>query len=62
MNLSPWVILLSLTAWSSLWGVAGAVFSVRIAAIMVIVFPEFERTRPIAILLSQNGRIPTPTT
>ena len=58
LNLSPYVILLSLTAWSSLWGIAGAIFSVPIAAIMVIVFSEFERTRPIAILLSLNGRIP----
>lgn len=58
LNLSPYVILISLTAWSSLWGIAGAIFSVPIAAIMVIVFSEFERTRPIAILLSLNGQIP----
>jgi AI-2 transport protein TqsA len=58
LNLSPYVILISLTAWSSLWGIAGAIFSVPIAAIMVIVFSEFERTRPLAILLSLNGQIP----
>lgn len=58
LNLSPYVILISLTAWSSLWGIAGAIFSVPIAAIMVIVFSEFEQTRPIAKLLSMNGEIP----
>lgn len=58
LNLSPYVILISLTAWSSLWGIAGAIFSVPIAAIMVIVFSEFKRTRPLAILLSLNGQIP----
>nr|MBL8455200.1 AI-2E family transporter [Zoogloeaceae bacterium] len=58
LNISPYVILISLTAWSSLWGIAGAIFAVPIAAVMVIVFSEFERTRPIAILLSMNGQIP----
>ena len=58
LNLSPYVILISLTAWSSLWGIPGAIFSVPFAAIMVIVFSEFERTRPLAILLSLNGQIP----
>jgi len=57
LNLSPWVILISLTVWASLWGVAGAVFSVPITAIMVVVFAEFDRTRPLAVLMSQNGQI-----
>lgn len=57
LNLSPWVILISLTVWASLWGVAGAVFSVPITAIMVVVFAEFDRTRPLAVLLSRNGEV-----
>jgi predicted PurR-regulated permease PerM len=60
MNLSPYVILIALTAWTSLWGVAGAIFSVPITAIMVIVFSEFTRTRPLAVLLSRDGRIDDP--
>jgi predicted PurR-regulated permease PerM len=60
MNLSPYVILIALTAWTSLWGVAGAIFSVPITAIMVIVFSEFRRTRPLAVLLSKDGRIDEP--
>ncbi|TVQ56293.1 MAG: AI-2E family transporter [Rhodobacteraceae bacterium] len=57
LNLSPYVILVSLTAWSSLWGVAGALFSVPITAVMVIVFSEFPGSRPIAVLLSKNGDV-----
>jgi predicted PurR-regulated permease PerM len=57
LNLSPFVILVSLVTWSSIWGVAGAILSVPITAILVIVFSEFARTRPIAILLSRDGEI-----
>ncbi|MCC5862952.1 MAG: AI-2E family transporter [Gammaproteobacteria bacterium] len=57
LNLSPIVILLALAAWSSLWGVVGAFLCVPITVIMLIVFSEFQTTRPLAILLSQDGRI-----
>ncbi len=58
LNLSPFVILVSLTMWGSLWGIAGALLSVPITAILVIVLSEFEGTRPIAVLLSRSGKIP----
>jgi len=58
LNLSPFVILVSLVLWSTMWGIAGAILSVPIMAILVIVFSEFEGTRPIAVLLSLDGRIP----
>lgn len=57
LNLSPIVILLSLAAWSALWGVVGAFLCVPITVVMLIVFAEFETTRPLAILLSQDGRV-----
>jgi predicted PurR-regulated permease PerM len=57
LNLSPIVILLSLAAWSALWGVVGAFLCVPITVVMLIVFSEFEATRSLAILLSQDGRI-----
>jgi predicted PurR-regulated permease PerM len=41
----------------SIWGIAGAILSVPIMAILVIIFSEFESTRPIAVLLSKDGRI-----
>ena len=45
LNLSPWVILIALTVWGALWGVAGAVFSVPITATMMVVLAAFEGTR-----------------
>lgn len=60
LNLSPFVILVSLTVWAALWGIAGAFLAIPITAVMAIVFSEFEGTRPIAILLSRNGRLTEP--
>jgi predicted PurR-regulated permease PerM len=57
LNLSPFVILVSLVTWSTMWGVPGAILSVPITAILVIVLSEFAGTRPIAILLSRDGEI-----
>jgi predicted PurR-regulated permease PerM len=60
LNLSPLVILVSLVAWSEMWGLAGAILAVPLMAILVIVLSEFEGTRWIAVLLSLNGEIPAP--
>jgi len=57
LNLSPFAILVSLAVWSELWGVPGAFLAVPITAILTIVFSEFPGTRPIAVLLSRNGRL-----
>jgi predicted PurR-regulated permease PerM len=57
LNLSPFVILFSLAAWSALWGIPGALLAVPFAAILLIVFQEFEGTRPLAVLLSRDGRL-----
>lgn len=57
LNLSPFAILVSLAVWSELWGVPGAFLAVPITAILTIVFSEFPGTRPIAVLLSSNGRL-----
>ena len=58
LNLSPFVILVALTSWGSLWGIAGALLSVPITAILVIILSEFDGTRPFAVLLSRGGDIP----
>ncbi|TPE51409.1 AI-2E family transporter [Amaricoccus solimangrovi] len=60
MNLSPLVILISLVAWASLWGIAGAILSVPITAMLVIIFAEFPGTRPLAILMSKDGTLARP--
>jgi len=57
LNLSPFVIVLSLTFWGGIWGVAGMFLSVPITVIIAIVFSKFEPTRPVAVLLSSNGRL-----
>ena len=57
LNLSPVAILLSLSVWSGLWGLAGAFLAVPITAVMAIVFSEFAATRPIAVLLSRKGTL-----
>jgi predicted PurR-regulated permease PerM len=57
LNLSPWVILIALTVWGALWGVAGAVFSVPITAVMVALMAKFEASRPVAVLLSRDGDV-----
>lgn len=57
LNLSPLVILLSLAIWWSIWGVIGMLISIPIMVILVIVFSQFEPTRPIAIMMSQSGHV-----
>lgn len=55
LNLSPLVVMLSLTLWGSIWGISGMFLSVPITVIMLIIFAHFERTRYIAVLLSGTG-------
>lgn len=55
LNVSPFVILVSLVVWTAMWGIAGAILCVPIMAILVIIFSEIDATRPLAILLSKDG-------
>jgi len=57
LNLSPFIILVSLTVWTRLWGIPGAFLAVPITAVMAIVFSGFPGTRPIAVLLSRSGKL-----
>ncbi|MCL9682776.1 AI-2E family transporter [Legionella maioricensis] len=57
LNLSPLVILIALGLWGAIWGVLGMFLSVPITVMMMIIFAHFDRTRPIAVLLSQDGYI-----
>ena len=57
LNLSPIVILLSLGLWGSIWGIPGMFLGVPITVIMMIVCSYFPGTRPIAVLLSGDGRV-----
>lgn len=57
LNLSGFVIIISLIFWSSLWGITGAFLAVPITAMLNIVFARFESTKAIAVILSKNGDI-----
>ena len=57
LNLSPLVVLFSLSVWGSLWGFAGLLLSVPITVTVMIVLSQFTSTRPVAIMMSDNGEI-----
>tara|TARA_Y100001970_G_scaffold45329_2_gene56877 strand:+ start:2432 stop:3403 length:972 start_codon:yes stop_codon:yes gene_type:complete len=57
LNLSSLVVIVSLAIWGSIWGVTGMFLSVPITVILMIILAEFKQTRPIAILLSADGRV-----
>jgi len=57
VNLSPFVIILSLAVWGTVWGVAGLFLCVPLTMVVVIVCAQIPATRPIAVLLSADGRI-----
>jgi len=60
LNLSSFVIILSLTFWGMIWGIPGMILSVPITVIVAIICSHFKRLRWIAILLSGDGRINIP--
>lgn len=57
MNVSPFVILVSLAVWGWIWGIVGAVLSVPITVAMMIILARFPATRPVAVILSLDGEI-----
>lgn len=61
LNLSPLVVIVSLIVWGTIWGVVGMFLCVPIMVVALIVLAQFETTRPVAVLLSADGRIPEST-
>lgn len=57
LNLSPFMIILSLTFWGLLWGIPGMFLSVPITVMFAIVCARFEPTRGLAIILSGDGNV-----
>lgn len=57
LNISPLVVFLTLAIWGVMWGVTGMLLSVPITVIIIIILSEFKSTKPIAILLSQRGKL-----
>ncbi|MGH6910558.1 MAG: AI-2E family transporter [Phenylobacterium sp.] len=56
LNVDPIVVLLALAFWSVLWGVVGAFLSTPLTVMAMAILAEFKSTRPIAVLLSSDGR------
>ncbi len=59
-NLSPIVILLNLGLWQYIWGIPGMFLCVPFLIILTIVLSHFPQTRPIAIILSSDGKLRVP--
>lgn len=57
LNVSSLIAILSLTFWGSIWGISGMILSIPITVIMIIICSQFQKTRPIAIMLSEKGII-----
>jgi AI-2 transport protein TqsA len=57
LNVSSFVTIFALSFWGALWGVTGMILSIPITVIMIIIFSHFEKTKAIAIMLSDKGKI-----
>lgn len=57
LNLSPLIVILALSFWGQFWGIIGMFLSVPITVIGMIILSHFPQTRPVAIMLSENGRV-----
>jgi predicted PurR-regulated permease PerM len=55
LNVDPTVILLSLAVWGALWGVTGMFLSTPLTVALMLIMAQFDGTRWIAILLSEDG-------
>lgn len=57
LNLSPLAILVAVFAGGAIWGIVGALIVVPFLAIAVIIFARLPSMRPVAVLLSGDGRL-----
>ena len=57
LNISPLAVFLGIFAGGAVWGIVGALIVVPVMAVCVIIFARSPSMRPVAILLSADGRI-----
>ncbi|CTQ76722.1 AI-2E family transporter [Roseibium alexandrii] len=55
LNLSPFIVIVSLTFWGTVWGIEGAFLSVPIAASIIILCRDIPALRFVAVLMSADG-------
>ena len=56
-NIDPVATILSLAFWSLLWGLAGAFLAVPLTLTAMMLFAQFEDTKWLAALLSNDGKL-----
>lgn len=54
LNLSPFIVLVALSLWASLWGIPGAILAIPMTSMITIICAAFPSTRFIAILLAER--------
>lgn len=57
LNLSPLIVILSLSFWGAIWGVIGMLLSVPIISVLTIAMAHFPATKKIAVLFSEKGNV-----
>ena len=56
LNLSQFVVVLSLFVWGAIWGIGGMFLAVPLTAVIMLICSNFPQTRALAIMLSEAGR------
>lgn len=56
LNISILMVFLSLAFWGKIWGASGMFLAVPISVMMMIIMAQFQSTRPLAIMMSANGK------
>jgi predicted PurR-regulated permease PerM len=54
LNLSPFIVLLALAVWSSIWGLPGAILAIPMTSVITIILGSFASTRFVAVLLAES--------
>lgn len=54
MNISPVIVLISLSIWTALWGIPGAILAIPLTSMLAIIFANISQTRPIALVLADR--------
>jgi predicted PurR-regulated permease PerM len=54
LDLSPFVIILALAFWGTIWGIVGMILAVPVTVIVKIVLENVKETRPLATLMSNR--------
>ncbi|WP_171129588.1 MULTISPECIES: AI-2E family transporter [unclassified Ruegeria] len=57
LNMSTFLVILALMFWTTVWGLIGAFLSVPLTVCILIIFSHVPALRPVAILMSLDGRL-----